>query len=471
MAQLIRKRPPLITHAPITTPYNIVFLMSQFGDKINTRPVYQRDIRWSEDYMADLINTVMRKGYVPPIILYKLQPTDDKASPSHTKECVDGQHRIFSIYHYFFGKKVVLPGRKPFLITWQHTDEETGRTTHVFYARSDETDTWISEHSSLTFAYMTQEEQTDFGDYPVSITEFNDPMTLQQRREIFCGLQKGTPVRGSDLYKNYTEVPVVRFIVEEMAWESELKEKMFARLTLKAKNFWLHWFARMYIILRATYDETCLEDAYMKSDADITKMFKDNSKILRSTPGEEDAFQTIVYRFFGFLDTLPSTVIFTPTHFYALYTYLITADIDREDILHGHMSSWSKEGVTKEHKKMWENRSYDRDERVDYFNTCIDKLDKYTVPAREPTVRKTIPKKIRSTVWKAAFGENMLGTCCCCKEEISYDAWECSHVISHASGGADTPENMRPQCQSCNRSQGTENLFDFKNRCYSHLMP
>jgi hypothetical protein len=85
--------------------------------------------------------------------------------------------------------------------------------------------------------------------------------------------------------------------------------------------------------------------------------------------------------------------------------------------------------------------------------------------AAEP--RKAIPKKIRGEAWKIQFGDSTKGACFCCKKELDvFDDWHAGHILSHANGGSDTAENLRPVCGSCNLSMGTENMDAFKARCY-----
>ena len=82
--------------------------------------------------------------------------------------------------------------------------------------------------------------------------------------------------------------------------------------------------------------------------------------------------------------------------------------------------------------------------------------------------RRSIPKKIRGLVWKEHFGESMMGACFCCKKKLeALDDWHAGHIVSHANGGKDGVANLRPVCISCNLSMGTENMDEFKARCYS----
>ena len=91
-----------------------------------------------------------------------------------------------------------------------------------------------------------------------------------------------------------------------------------------------------------------------------------------------------------------------------------------------------------------------------------------TPPPTEIKKRRAIPKRIRGLVWKDHFGESMSGSCFCCKKILeALDDWHAGHIIAHANGGRDNVENLRPVCISCNLSMGTENMDDFKRRCYS----
>ena len=82
--------------------------------------------------------------------------------------------------------------------------------------------------------------------------------------------------------------------------------------------------------------------------------------------------------------------------------------------------------------------------------------------------RRSIPKKIRGMVWKAYHGESMKGNCWCCNKHLeALDDWHAGHIVSHANGGKDGVANLRPVCISCNLSMGTENMDEFKARCYS----
>jgi hypothetical protein len=82
-------------------------------------------------------------------------------------------------------------------------------------------------------------------------------------------------------------------------------------------------------------------------------------------------------------------------------------------------------------------------------------------------VRKTIPKKIKEAVWEAQFGDSLNGECFCCRKTLRImDAWHAGHIVASCMGGTDTPDNLRAVCIECNLAMGSENMNDFKKRCY-----
>lgn len=81
--------------------------------------------------------------------------------------------------------------------------------------------------------------------------------------------------------------------------------------------------------------------------------------------------------------------------------------------------------------------------------------------------RRPIPKKVRGEVWKNHFGSSTVGSCYCCKKGLdAFEDWHAGHIIARVNGGGDVAPNLRPVCGSCNLSMGSENMDEFKMRCY-----
>jgi hypothetical protein len=440
-------------------------LVADLDDCTDLHPIYQRDIRWTKEKMNALIGTIMQTGVVPALLLYKLQPGDERKSASYEWECIDGQHRLFVLMHFFRGRAVRLDGRE-WMISWEWTDEE-GQDTHVFYEETEDTKRWIAAHPSVRHDYMTKEEKTAFATFKMEIKEIKDALTLEQRCAIFTSLQQGVQVRGADLLKNFTGVRLVQFIQYEKKWEAAFKHALLVRCWLKAKNYWLHWAIRCFFIVNPVGEDDAA-DSFKIRDSKIGEMIKKNDPRLATAPLQETAFAEVMERFLAFLDILPAGVKFSPPKFFALFSHLSTAEEGRESLLRGHMAGWAADLASKDLKTAWENRKAggEDDEREYLFAEAECELDRIKIPAEEMSPRKSIPKKIRGRVWVSAFGAAEVGTCDCCGEEISAEAWECGHVLAAASGGKDTPDNLRPVCRTCNRSMGTMHMDEFKSRYY-----
>lgn len=80
------------------------------------------------------------------------------------------------------------------------------------------------------------------------------------------------------------------------------------------------------------------------------------------------------------------------------------------------------------------------------------------------TARKeTIPDAVRIAVWNKYCGvEN--GTAIClvgCGRPIAVSNFHCGHIVSEATGGKVTIQNLRPICAGCNSSIGKKNTLAF----------
>lgn len=81
----------------------------------------------------------------------------------------------------------------------------------------------------------------------------------------------------------------------------------------------------------------------------------------------------------------------------------------------------------------------------------------------EAAKRKPLTKKLRSVVWNTYIGEEHgVAKCTCCQQiDIRQMSFHCAHVIAVSRGGLDTIDNLRPVCESCNKSMGTRNMDTF----------
>lgn len=78
--------------------------------------------------------------------------------------------------------------------------------------------------------------------------------------------------------------------------------------------------------------------------------------------------------------------------------------------------------------------------------------------------RISIPRKIRSEVWRRRYGDITKGinvVCPCCKEPINYDYFHVGHKISLAKGGTNEINNLDVVCSTCNLEMGTMSIEQY----------
>jgi len=88
-----------------------------------------------------------------------------------------------------------------------------------------------------------------------------------------------------------------------------------------------------------------------------------------------------------------------------------------------------------------------------------------TVMEEKTNIRKSIPKKIKSSIWKKEYGEVFNSLCLICNDPISIENFEAGHIIAVAKGGTNHIDNLKPICIGCNRSMGDQDMNVFKE-CY-----
>ena len=87
---------------------------------------------------------------------------------------------------------------------------------------------------------------------------------------------------------------------------------------------------------------------------------------------------------------------------------------------------------------------------------------------RKKGTRRKIPQVKRKMVWERYIGNVVNSKCYCCGiTKIHALNFECGHVNSEINGGNENIDNLRPICSSCNKSMGTQNMYDFMKLNYN----
>ena len=87
--------------------------------------------------------------------------------------------------------------------------------------------------------------------------------------------------------------------------------------------------------------------------------------------------------------------------------------------------------------------------------------------------RRALPPSLRAAVWSRYIGNYIDGRCWCCERSPinAITNVEYGHVIAFARGGADSVDNLRPICASCNKSMQTRDMLEYKRELMASFAP
>jgi 5-methylcytosine-specific restriction endonuclease McrA len=77
--------------------------------------------------------------------------------------------------------------------------------------------------------------------------------------------------------------------------------------------------------------------------------------------------------------------------------------------------------------------------------------------------KKKISATLKRLVWYKWIGEEIgKSKCLCCNITDIYQlSFNCGHIIAESKGGETNLSNLKPICQNCNSSMGSQNMDDF----------
>ena len=363
----------------------IDLLRDSYFTKINIHPIYQRSIRWTKDAMNDFIGTIFDNGLVPVIIMYQLS-NEEKFGKNVCKEyeIVDGKHRVFTLKAFMDAtlQKGCPRIKKPFVVYWNYAPN-----IPVFYKDTEDVQKWCRDNDKIPH-FLTNDERQYFNSFTINITTIKSHINVQHRREVFMSLQKGIPVRNSDLFKNKTDCKMVVFINDsENNYEDLMRNVFLPICTIDGTNYWINWICRCFFLFKA-FKETGVNDkpaiAFSTTDKIINKLITKNSIHVNPTVEELDEFDEAFMSFIKFIIIIEEGIKFNPTQIFALFYCFCDYDKINENIILSHMPFFSKEGATKNKRNIcWETNT-DINDRKKYFNECVQQIMsmKEELPAR-----------------------------------------------------------------------------------------
>ena len=124
---------------------------------------------------------------------------------------------------------------------------------------------------------------------------------------------------------------------------------------------------------------------------------------------------------------------------------------------HNYSSKWySDEWELIGYRRIWTLKT------TNFFAWLKDK--KRVQPSHSSRyIKSRIPPQTRTATWKKYYGTNSCGPCPLyhlCNVTLYRDVrngWQCGHIISEKNGGELQVDNLRPICQGCNCSMGSNN--------------
>ncbi len=448
-------------------------LKDTYYDRIETRPVYQRNIRWKPSAMNDFIETVMNNGLVPGLIMYQLSA--DERTENKSFEMVDGQHRLFTLKAFVDSTYNHLPHiNTPFIVHWNYeyaNEEGEIQYQKVFYKETPDVIEWCQK-KQFTPCFLSDEEVDYFDNFGLNITIIRSKITLNQRREIFMSLQRGIPVRNSDLLKNKTQCKLVAFMTEN-SYEDKMNNVFLERCYKKPTAYWVHWASRCFLLYNR-YHGTCyseklntlpVSETFLYEDKEITKLIERNGCQLN--PRDHSVIQDFDYVFNNFIEFLKKFeegCKLNPTQIFALF-YVLCDDTKNRDYILTHIPYLAKEGNAKGKKNLWESKDK-KEPRREYFSNCLETFSSIEHPAA-PYDESQPSKKLRNNV----FDKCIDGLCLCCEDNtIDQHCFEVGHIVARVIGGQTSIDNLVPICFNCNRSMGIRNFHEYKKDAFPHTI-
>ncbi|KAF5389281.1 hypothetical protein D9757_003402 [Collybiopsis confluens] len=160
---------------PRATTYTAKALYEQiYSSDVNLSPEYQRDVVWTQEKQTNLIDSIYRNFYIPPII-FAVTVEDDG---SEHRTCIDGKQRLTSIQLFMDG---LIP----------HRDSMTGQKY------------WFKNVDSSKFKRTGRRQllpnklRTTFSNKQIVCVEYSELTDLDER-DIFKRVQQGMALTPSE---------------------------------------------------------------------------------------------------------------------------------------------------------------------------------------------------------------------------------------------------------------------------------
>jgi hypothetical protein len=429
------------------------------SEKIDIRPGYQREPKWSESQTTGFVETIMMNGIIPELVLYKFQQEDAKTNSKNIWECFDGQNRLSVIWHFRNGIPIISNKRK-FMIYWYIPETKM----YVFYEKTPETEAWALEYNERTVEYLPTEDKNQFDNAMLNIKYIESSMSYESRCREFAKLQNGTKVTGSDLFKNVIDIPIIQFMMNR-SFEKRFKTKFCNSLTVNHTDYYLHNFIRMYLLVISKENKDTL---LLLEDKEIKKWIQKKSLKLTKHTHDFEKFEGKMEEITTFLINYLPDLKIPPVYFHSLFAYVFLDDYSiPHDLLAKFVRNWVKE-CPKEDKKLWQKPS-----TIERFKLLVGRCIKDVTENFESIlignikeIEKPVSIAVRLQIWNRDHGdidENEKVECPMgCGRMMTKHRHHCAHIKARAKGGTNEPENLISTCISCNLEMGISSTHEWR---------
>jgi 5-methylcytosine-specific restriction endonuclease McrA len=416
-------------------------------NSIELKPIYQRDIKWNSKAACELILAVMEGEDINVITIYTYHADDEEFGKGKKYECLDGQHRLRILYHFFKSEPIVIGGKKQ-MIHAVHKDKDRDVSTVLFYEKNSHTISYEKKNRTTNVGYFSTKEQKKFKESILNIKKIEGKLTILQRTEIFNSLSKGKNISGGDKLKNINK-PLIRFMRDNH--EKKMKEIIENNCTQKSQMYSMHWLLRLFEMMKNDNVEN-----FLIKDSKFSEIM--NKEELNISDEERIQFNLWFSNFSSFLSKTSYEV--TPTHIFCLFIKVNRCNEIEKEMILSHIWRFKDEKYNTfwETKKRYLSTKEHIKQRAAYYDEVkmnLDNINSYLPELDE----RPITQNLKHSVWELCNGKTTEGKCFCCKNPLKQRDCIYGHIIPRRFGGRVEIDNIRSICSGCNSEMKTENMY------------
>ena len=454
----LRTRELVLTNQTRTIQHeNETLIQKIVNEEIDLHPKYNRQPKWSESQYSEFINSNMTNGITPGVVFYKYQPGDVRLKTTYKFECFDGQNRLSGLYYYIKGIPIV-SNKTTFMIYWYHAKTQS----YVFYDKTPETEAWALKYDDRRVEYMTTEEKSQLNGFGMDVKYIENPMSFETRCREFAKLQNGTKVTGSDLFKNFIDIPIIHFMMMQ-SFESRFSKIFSSYLTVNHSEYWTQNFIRMFLLTISSESER--RNILLLNDKEISRWIKKKSVKLTDLMDGFEEFESKIVEVNTFLCDYLSDLKIPPVYFHTLFACFFTSEKNMSlNVLSYFVRNWVK-SCPKDDLKLWQQPK--TIERLPFLvDHCLLDIEQHfdtILSGNVPEIVKPVSSFVRMEIWNRDNGLNEKVDCPMgCKRMMTKRRHHCAHRIARANGGSNNPENLISTCVSCNLEMGTMSTDEWR---------